>query len=43
MFCVSYGGDRDFRDRTEIRGIRKKIDKGVGKTGGISVSAGNSG
>jgi hypothetical protein len=29
-------GDRDFRDGTEIRGIREKIDKGVGKTGGIS-------
>jgi len=32
MFCVPSGGDREFRDGFEIRGIREKIAKGVGKT-----------
>jgi hypothetical protein len=26
--------DREFRDGTEIREIREKIDKGIGKMGG---------
>jgi hypothetical protein len=29
-----FWGDCEFRDGTEIRGIREKIDKGVGKMGG---------
>ena len=34
MFCVPSGGDREFRDGFEIRGIREKIDKRIGKMGG---------
>ena len=34
IFCGSFGGDLEFRDGTEIRGIREKIDKGIRKMGG---------
>jgi hypothetical protein len=33
IFCRSFGGDREFRDGTEIRGNREKIDRELGKTG----------
>jgi hypothetical protein len=29
-----FWGDREFHDGAEIRGIREKIDKGIGKIGG---------
>jgi hypothetical protein len=36
IFCGSFGGDREFRDGTEIRGNREKIDREVGKTSGAA-------
>jgi hypothetical protein len=33
IFCGSFGRDREFRDGTEIRGNREKIDREVGKMG----------
>ena len=36
MFCLPYGVTANFADSTEIRGIREKIDRGIGKMGGAS-------
>jgi hypothetical protein len=43
IFCGSFGHDREFRDGTEIRGNREKIDREVGKMGSAASFAGNSG
>jgi hypothetical protein len=44
IFIGSFGHDREFRDGTEIRGNREKIDREVGKKMGSAASfAENSG
>jgi hypothetical protein len=43
MFCVSSGGDHEFRHGTEIRGIREKIDQRLVKWVVLTSSARNSG